>query len=108
MMGAGMGSYNSEIAEAVSSWWYVTWSMSGGLGIRPVNELHALNVINARRGGHPVACTVLGIFPTSESAQGYRAEIKRMMKEQRHEGAGDGLENDATGTTDRAGVYSDL
>jgi len=105
-----MKNENSHISEAVSSWWYVTWSMSGGLGIRPVNELHALNVINARRGGHPVACTVLGIFPTSETAQEYRAEIKRMMKEQRHDGqaTGFGDEDPDHESTQCARQYSDL
>ena len=78
---------NSEVAEQVDQWWYVTWSMSGALGIRPVSELHALNAMSAAKGGSPVGCTVLAIMPTSLEANDYVAELKRTMKERRQEQA---------------------
>ena len=78
---------NSEVAEQVNQWWYVTCSMSGALGIRPVSELHALNVMSLSKGGGPVGCTVIAIMPTSLEANEYVAELKRTMKVQRQEQA---------------------
>jgi len=98
-------------AEAVSielpQWWYVEWSPLGAFRAVKVEDAHYRNH-QAMKECKAVGYEPIGLFPSLESALNQVRELKRMRKEQRHEGAGDGLENDATGTEDRKGFYSDL
>jgi hypothetical protein len=98
-----------EVALELPHWWYVEWSPLGAVRAVKVEDAHYRN-FQAFKDRVAVGYEPVGLFPTLETAMEHVRDLKRMKREQKHDGqaTGFGDEDPDHESTQCARQYSDL